>query len=260
MARWQVISMWKNKPQGQVWRVRDEDGRRGFFKFARVDQWPFSGPLVANEWMAHILAQQLGLPTADLETASVAHDGREYFGVVSLLHTGDRLSSWRSLPDGHKLQAEAYVCQSGHLVSTMVFDTWLTNIDRGSGKNIILFPSRESNCLQWYLIDHAYALYGSPNKWTHPPGHAYWQEIWRFYHVPRGWVRLAHRELLVHMANRIARLPNADLAHMIRHAPDPTFTPQLRSETLDMILRRQNRLVGMIDRWIAYAGEKESRI
>ncbi|WP_019122737.1 hypothetical protein [Brevibacillus massiliensis] len=76
--RWTLKTAWKAKRQGAVWIVEDQDGRRGYFKFATKRQWFFSGPMIANEFIAAALARKLGFPVASLEIADVrGPDGKK---------------------------------------------------------------------------------------------------------------------------------------------------------------------------------------
>jgi hypothetical protein len=68
---WKLEKEWKDKRQGQVWIVRESGGRRGFFKFAREEQYYYAGTLIANEVITAALARRLGFPAARLEEAVI---------------------------------------------------------------------------------------------------------------------------------------------------------------------------------------------
>ncbi len=255
---WRIVEQWKCKPQGQVWKVRSKDGQAGFFKFAYSNQWYYAGPLVGNEWLAKHMANAVGLASAQVEVAHIRHQDAELFGIVSLPHEGARLLDWSTLPGLARLRATERIHKMSRLVGTIAFDTWMTNIDRGSGHNIILYKEADG-LYHWYLIDHAYALYGSPRKWDmHGADTVHWSQIWRFYHIPRGWRRLATRSALFDMAERIRRVPRSYIQDAIAAVPDPSYSDRVKREVLRMVLYRQRQLPHMLDRWLNFQGRKES--
>ncbi len=257
-ATWKIIEKWKEKPQGQVWRVEDGHGRKGFFKFAYATQWYDAGPIAGNEWIAKKFADKLGLPAADVELASVVDQGKTLPGIVSLPKTGVTLTNWSRLPDSVKHHMEDHVCHADLLTGTIVFDAWLTNIDRASGKNIILYDG-QAVCLEWYLIDHGYALYGCPRKWAdHDLGSPYWNDVWRFYHVPRGFLRMATRGSIYRMVDRIQALKDDEIRSIIKSVPDPLYDKQLQVKTISLLLDRKQNLYNIMNSWLSYTGEKES--
>ena len=255
---WSITEQWKCKPQGQVWRVADKNGRTGFFKFAFRRQWYYAGPLVGNEWIARRLATEAGLSSAQVEVAHIRHGGAELFGIVSLPRQGARLLDWSCLSDAERIRAADSVHQMNRLVGTIAFDSWLTNIDRGSGRNVILYKDGDER-YRWYLIDHAYALYGSPRKWEmHGATTQHWLDIWRFYHIPRGWQKLATRGVLWEMAERIRRVPRSYIQDVIASVPDPSYSDRIKRDVSRMLLYRKSALPHMLDRWMQFRGRKES--
>lgn len=255
---WEIVERWKNKLQGQVWKVTNQNGREGYFKFAFDNQWYYSGPIAGNEWIAKRLADELKLPCAPLEPATVRYNDMDLRGIVSLPMARKRLFDWRTADDGIRLHPLERVRGAGRLVSTVAFDAWLANIDRGSGRNIILYEDDDGRC-RWYLIDHAHALLGSPRKWnSHKPDDRYWRQIWRFYHLPRGWQRHATRSVLMDMSDRIRKVPQSLLHDLVAHVPDQKYTDAMKKDVYLMLLYRRKHLPNMLDAWLRYRGRKES--
>ena len=256
---WKIVECWKNKLQGQVWKVRDASGRTGYFKFARPDQWFYSGPLVGNEWLAKRLADELRLNAAPVEPVHIHFEGADLYGIVSLPAAASH-TCWRALPERVRRHAQSRVHRMRRLLGVIAFDAWLTNIDRGSGSNIILYKDSGS-LYRWYLIDHAYALYGSPRKWSRfDPMHRHWQQIWQFCHVPRGFSQLADRESLLDMARRIGDLSPSYLRDAVAAVPDPGYTDRIKRDVYGTLLYRRTRLANMLDRWLRFDGSKESAV
>lgn len=254
---WTVTEQWKCKPQGQVWKVRDENGRTGFFKFAFSNQWYYAGPIVGNEWLARRLAAESGLASAQVEVTRIRHRDIDLLGIVSLPREGVRLLDWNGLSDRERRGATGRIHRMNRLIGTIAFDAWLTNIDRGSGRNIILYKGMDG-LYRWYLIDHAYALYGSPRKWNmHGPITGHWSQIWRFYHIPQGWQRLATRSALFDMAERIRRVPRSYIHDAIAAVPDPAYSDRIKRQVSQMLLYRRRELPHMLDRWLQFRGRKE---
>ncbi|PWI57165.1 HipA family kinase [Sulfoacidibacillus thermotolerans] len=258
-ASWKLIDKWKNKPQGQVWRVRDARGRSGFFKFAYPEQWYNAGPLVGNEWIATALAEKLHLPCASVEITELTDGPHCLHGIVSLPRQGVHLFSWNRAPEQIRTNPPHYLRDFDHLLDVIAFDVWLTNIDRGSGKNIILY--RDHAMYNWYLIDHAYCAYGcdrkwQPAKWTE----LYWKQVWQFYHIPRGWLQFIKPERLLRAAQKIAALPERSIAELIATVPDPLYSQSIKDQVTTMLLTRKQELGEILTTWIHYQGTKESRV
>ncbi len=259
-THWTIVDKWKEKPQGQVWRVQDQNGRKGFFKFAYPRQWYDAGPIVGNEWIAKQLTDLISVPSARVELAHVEDADETLRGIVSLPLESTSLHSWRTLPDEVQRDPQNTVRNLTHLVcATIAFDVWVTNIDRASGKNIILYQASDG-MYDWYLIDHGYALYGCDRKWSGKHWRSsHWQQIWQFYHVPRGWTQFAKRPNLMAMAARIQAIPEERLARMVRSAPDSNYTPAIKESVIAMLCHRKRRLPAMLDAWLDYDGNKEYR-
>lgn len=260
MSEWILVDKWKNKPQGQVWRVRGPGGRLGYFKFARSRQWPDAGPIVGNEWLTRKLALKVGLPCARLERATLHDEGKELHGIVSLPRDDACLTAWCDLPERARHSPHTHIARCDRMAQTVAFDIWVTNIDRGSGQNVILYPGA-GGLYQWYLIDHGYALYGCDRKWReHPPESRYWQQAWRFYHIPRGWKQIATRQLLMNMAARIRAIKSTDLARLVANVPDPEYSPAIKRTVTELLVSRQQSLTTLLDKWLAYPGNKEYQL
>lgn len=260
MTQWTLVDKWKNKPQGQVWRVKSESGELAYFKFAYPEQWYDAGPITGNEWLTRQLAKRVGLPCARVQRATLIDGGKTLRGIVSLPRVHRGLTSWAALPDNVKRRAEAHVNKVDLLAGTVAFDSWLTNIDRGSGHNVILFPALNGK-YNWYLIDHGYCLYGCPRKWKdHHQQDAYWRQVWKFYHIPQGWQRLANKRRLMLMVARIRAIPEAEIRKLVNSVPDPLYSSEIRRDTIDLLITRQRQLERILDTWLRYSGKKESSL
>jgi len=260
--RWQLVEAWKQKRQGQVWVVEEQGGKRGYFKFASKRQWYFSGPMIANEYVAAALAKRLALPVADLEMAVVAGpDGREQRGIVSVAALADEVLTWHDAPLHVKEHPEEFVRNPSLLAATVVFDAWIANIDRAAGKNLILYRDHPEDLYDWYLIDHGHCLYGSPRKWKRGAWNApIWQQLWRYYHVPKGLLRLqSSLKQLERMIVKIEGLTAGDIEAALNSVPRGELREQERQFMKRLLLHRQQHLRSMLARWIAYKGIKEYR-
>lgn len=245
---WQPVQPVSDKPQGRVWLVR-RDGpggeRWGFFKYAGPEHRYFAGPMVANEWLAAQLLRRLGLPAAEVVPARV--DGME--GVVSLARVPlARARRWRDLPLRVRRRHLRTFVRPSRLYGMVVFDVWTTNIDRGSGKNIVVYRRPGERRYRFYLIDHALALHGSYHKWRHygPWPGPRWRHPWRAYTVPRGlrptWRRLAP------WVRRVQALPAEELRALVRAVPPRHLAPEEAEFVERLLLVRQRELAEIIAR------------
>lgn len=260
--RWSLKQTWKEKRQGQVWIVENPFGRRGYFKFARKDQWYFSGPMIANEFIAAALAKKLGFPVSRLEHATViGPDGKEQKGIVSLATEALEVITWNNADNRVRSNPELYVHHPELLRALVVFDAWIANIDRATGKNLILYRNGADEKYGWYLIDHGHTLYGSPRKWARGAWNKpIWQQIWRFYNTPKGLLRLQSSwKTMKPMVKKIESLTSSDIDKAIGQVPDGYLRSRERRFIKRLLLTRQKQLRSMIKRWLAYKGRKEYR-
>jgi hypothetical protein len=252
---------WKAKRQGAVWIVEDQDGRRGYFKFATKRQWFFSGPMIANEFIAAALARKLGFPVASLEIADVrGPDGKKSKGIVSKAKKAAEVIRWKDAAPEVKRHPEKYVNRTGLLSQLVVFDAWIANIDRSTGKNLILYREHSGEKYNWYLIDHGLALYGSPNKWRYYGkwNSPTWRRLWRHYHVPKGLLQLqSSAQRLEPMIAKIESLSRSEIDAAIRCAPKGFLREKERQFIRRLLRYRQRRLRKIIHRWLAFRGTKE---
>jgi hypothetical protein len=258
--RWKLIKAWKSKRQGQVWIVKNKEGIRGYFKFTTRKQWFFSGPMIANEWIAANLAHRLGFPTAELRTAAVrGPDGVIRRGIVSVEVPAREVTTWRQADENVQYAPEEYLNYIEILCCLVVFDAWIANIDRALGKNLILYRNHPDEKYSWYLIDHGHALYGSPRKWKRGAWNSLlWQQLWRFYHVPKGLLRIQSSfSALEPMIEKIESLQPSDIDAALNSVPRRYLQLKERLFIKRLLLHRQKRIRKIIQNWLAYKGTKE---
>lgn len=255
---WHIVDTWKNKPQGQVWRVKESGGKVGFFKFAYKEQWYDAGPIVGNEWIAAAFAKRIGIDVADLDVVNIPYGNALLSGIVSIQKDYAPIMSWRSLDASVTQHPYQSIEDADKLFGVVAFDAWVTNLDRGSGKNILFYRKTNEHRWHFYLIDHGYALYGCERKWAlHSPIDAYWHRIWDFYHVPKGWQAFATKRVLQQATESIRSLDEHVIRHIVNDVPDPLYTKAMQKDTIAMLLYRQKNLAHMLDKWLRYRGDKE---
>lgn len=259
--RWKLKQTWKAKRQGQVWIVQNPSGRIGYFKFAKKKQWYFSGPMIANEYIAAALARRLGFPVAKLKRATVKGPaGKPQKGIVSVAADAKEVITWNEADQAVRSNPDKYVKRADLLRFLIVLDAWIANIDRSSGKNLVLHRNGSGEKYSWYLIDHGHTLYGSPRKWTRGSWNSpIWRKIWRFYHTPQGLLRLQSSwKSLKPMVLKIEKLNVSYINKALKQVPPGSLRQKERRFIRRLLLTRKKQLRSMIKRWIAYKGIKES--
>ncbi|TCP59216.1 hypothetical protein EV586_101432 [Tumebacillus sp. BK434] len=257
---WILERPWKEKRQGQVWVVRDERNTRGYFKFATKEQWYYSGPMIANEIIAAALAKRLGFPVGKLEMATVwGPGGIPQEGIVSVQAEADEVITWREAAAEVKTAPEQHIEQFDLLAQMVVFDAWIANIDRAKGKNLVLYRNTPGERYHWYLIDHGHTLFGSPRKWKRGAWNApLWEQLWRFYNVPQGLLAAqSDNERLEPMIQKIEKLRMWEIDAALRAVPRGHLQMRDRQFIKRLLLYRQKRIRTIIERWLAYEGQKE---
>ncbi|MCL6517285.1 hypothetical protein [Alicyclobacillus sp.] len=262
MARWHYQRALSEKPQGQVWLVRSEHGRTGYFKFVHEDQWPYAGPFIANEFITAALARRLGFPVAALEVADVAGpDGIWQHGIVSIAATSPEVLPWADAPPEVRRRPEAWLRNVERLCQLVVFDAWTVNVDRATDRNLILHRDHGDSRYDWYLIDHSLCLLGAPYKWASRDWRdPYWMNLWKYHHVPEGLLRLqSDWRALRPMVERIQQLSRSVVDEAIATAPAGSLPPDQARQTRNLLLYRQRHLERIIRLWLAHPGVKEYR-
>lgn len=261
MAAWTVDRVWKQKPQGDVWIVHNEVGQRGYFKVPGLNKY-YGGTMIANELISALLAKKLGFPVADISVARLrGPDGLERTGIVSLQRNAKEMTTWRDASKRVKANLRQYVWDVQKLREMVVFDAWILNTDRASGKNLILHRDNELDKYYWYLIDHGNTLYGSPYRWRRASWQsAHWYYLWKYYLVPQGLLKeQSNYALLKPMIEQIQSLSGATINDMVQKVPLQYLSDYERRVITEILLRRQARLHYIIDRWLKYTGKKSSQ-
>lgn len=260
MPEWIKVKEFSAKPQGYVWLVSRREGsntRYGYFKFALKENRFYSGPMEANELIAAALARHLGLPVADLEPAEI--DGRR--GIVSVVQEADELRMWKDMPAEFHGDLKAHLANFPQLVKAMVFDIWTCNIDRSSGKNIIVYRDRQGDPYRFYLIDHGHALHGSYYKWSRGRyDQPYWDDIWRHYHLPDGLNQaISGYSQLRPYIEAIQKIDRRLIIDAVASVPRGFLNPPEAALIRRILFRRQKRLAWMIKRWIRHRSRIKQR-
>lgn len=257
---WTLKKAWKAKRQGQVWIVENGKGQKGYFKFATKEQWYYSGPMVANEYIAASLAKRLGFPVAALEVATVyGPDGERQKGIVSRVVEAKEVVTWKKAGAQVHAFPEKHVDQLDLLRQLVVFDAWIANIDRANGKNLILYRNEPNEKYRWYLIDHGHSLYGSPRKWKRGNwNQPIWSKLWMYYHVPKGLLRLqSSMDKLEPMIRAIESLKESGIDDAIRSVPKGYLGAEEQAFIKRLLLDRQKKLRSIMGDWLKYDGIKE---
>lgn len=258
--RWNLVKAWKNKRQGIVWVVENDKGQKGYFKYTTSKHWFYSGTMIANEFIAAALARRLGFPMAQLEyTSVVGPNGKKQKGIVSVVEDAKEVITWYEAPASVWKEPEKYVEQVDLLSQMVVFDAWITNIDRAPGKNLILYRNESWENYKWYLIDHGHTLYGSPRKWKRGQWNSsLWQKLWRFYNVPRGLLRLQSSIANIEpMIKKIETMSNREIAMAIKEAPSETIKKQEKEFIKQLLITRKKQIRNIMHKWLDYKGTRE---
>lgn len=260
---WKCIKEVSYKLQGNVWRVKDNHGRQGYFKFSTEDQWYYAGTLIANELIAANLAKKLGFPVAEYEvTTVIGPNGEEVKGIVSIEVSAREVITWNKVSEDIVHFPDKYVNQMDLLSTLIVFDAWIVNVDRATGKNLILYRNDTNEKYNWYLIDHANCLFGSPYKWERASWDSvYWEKIWKFGHVPKGFLSFqSNYEKLSSMIEKIELLTEEDIEDCVTGIPKGVIELSTQNFIKQLLLNRKFKLRKMILAWIKYSGIKEYKL
>lgn len=258
---WKLVKVWMKKPQGDVWVVRSSTGKRHFFKTTERKNPYYAGTMVANEFIAAALANKLGFPVGRLVLAKVkGPDGVWRKGIISKEVGAREVITWNSAKAAVKRTPEKYIKNLQKLKALVVFDAWIVNIDRGKGNNIILYRNHPKAKYDWYLIDHANTLYGSRYKWKRRGvwNRTFWQKLWKYYHVPKGMLRLQSSPQSINpMIRKIASLTAQDIDKAIGRVPRSHLKKRSARFIRKLLITRQRQLPAILRRWRAYKGRKE---
>ncbi|MBM7589437.1 HipA family kinase [Brevibacillus fulvus] len=254
MSEWNCQKVWRKRPHSHVWLVENQEGERGYFKFATQRQWFHAGPMIVNEFVAAYLAKHLGFPVADMEPATImSPTGKIRHGFVSVRANAERVVRWDKAHPKVRRSPERYVNHLDLLRQLVVFDAWILNTDR-AGRNLILYRDHDSSKYNWYLIDHGHSLYGPAKRWKqYPWNHPHWRRARRFFYYSGGYPRLTvTKSDLEPMIAKIEQLDSSVIDEALDTVPEEYLSPSIRSFIRDLLLYRQKRIRHMMLRWLRY--------
>ena len=248
---WSIVELVSEKAQGRVWRVRrptPQGWQWGYFKYAGPEHRYYAGPMVANEWLAAAILRRLRLPAARVVPARIG----ELEGIVSVAPEAETVRQWRELEPKERARHLRLFRRPSGLYGMIVFDIWTTNIDRGRGKNLIVYRRPGERKYRYRLIDHALALHGSYYKWDHygPWRGRSWQRPWRVYHAPEGLKPTARR--LRPWVRRIQALPASWLERLVRSVPRRFLSRREAAFITRLLIVRQRQLHRLVRRWLRH--------
>lgn len=234
---------------GMTWLVKslDRRPREGYFRRSAVNRGSRNSPLLACEYVAYRLAQELELPVAETRFAEV--DGQ--FGIVSLKHTKRPLMDWQQFVARHS-NPFSRIVQPQRLLKVFVFDIWILNIDRNS-RNVILYPAGKRDLFDFYVIDHGLTLLGSLAwkrlRWDDE----YWSDVQGYNNRYIKGLRtyaVRHQETLREYARQIQSLDNSKISRIVRELPNDLLAGRQRRVLRQLLIGRKRSLLGMVDMWI----------
>lgn len=248
---WFLVDVVTSKDQNDVWLLGRCQGRPryGYFKWCGPQHAAHSGPFVANELIAARLADALGVPRAEVSAFEFA--GRA--GVLSLPREPGPLYMWRDVPAFIRADIRRFFQEPERFGDCFVFDVWICNIDRSSGKNVIVHPGRARDKYAFYAIDHGHALYGPETKWARGDfRNPYWLDVRRHFHIPAEVERFIRGEprVLDRARERVARFGDAEIAAAVAQAT-PHLTAAQAEWTFELLRFRRERLDELLERWLA---------
>lgn len=253
-SEWTFIEEYSEKKQGYVWKVKrdvDEEVEYGYFKFIRKHNIPFSGPMVANEMIATLLGEKVGLPMHQLEYATInGNDG--VVSVVKRLPPDQKLLRWDHLPKDVYQNIANQFKKPKNLIRLFVFDVWTCNTDRGTDKNLIVYRYDNESKYRFYVIDHNHALLDAEHKWKNRPyTDEYWDHIHRYYRCPTGveTLVLQNRKYVKKCIRRIQSIPAEEIKEIVWEIPKKYISKKERKLVYKLLLHRQEKLSRMIDHW-----------
>lgn len=116
---------------------------------------------LANEWVAYCLARYLGLPVPFSQIVEIPLEFSEGIPELTYLPEARYQFATEYIPgcqDAHEVPLVEKITNHGQLAGIIVFDYWLTNLDR-TRKNVLLKKQAEG-AYQLGIIDHA-EIFGS---------------------------------------------------------------------------------------------------
>jgi hypothetical protein len=249
---WTFLRKIKEVMYGTVWLVRDSYGDIGYFKFSSKTNWFYSGPLIATEMIAASLASKLGFIVPPLEIVTVTGpNGVKQEGIVSRRAIAKEVLTWSKAPSHVKENPDKYIRGANLLRQLVVFDTWIANLDRGLGMNLILARDQPKEKFHWYLIDHGNCLFGSARKWKR----GNWRsEIWLnpaiYCNVSPALLVSSYRNLKP-MITYIESLGEECIDSALESVPQKYLSKKVRRFTKKLLIYRQKRIRNIIGNWLA---------
>lgn len=168
--------------------------------------------------------------------------------------------TWQEASAEVKENPKDHIEQYDMLRVLVVFDAWIANIDRASGKNLVLYRNAPVEKYKWYLIDHGHTLYGSPRKWKQWKWNApIWDKLWVYYHVPQGLLKIQNsRRVLEPMIRKIESFPTSKIDAALKAVPNGHLRKKERKFIKRLLVYRKRKLRTIMMNWLRYKGQKEN--
>jgi glycogen(starch) synthase len=257
---WQRVRAYSAKKQGYVWVVQREmvDGsvQKGYFKFTLPHNQLYSGPMIANERVAALLAHRLGLPVHQTELAELEGN----LGIISIV-APDACGTWANLPEPAFRDVHRFIEDPRTLVRLFVFDVWTCNTDRGTNQNLVLVKRKNADKYSFYLIDHNHALLDGPIKWKkHPPLDDYWRRVPLYYKPLKGTQRLIleHPEWVDETVEAIRQITDEEIVEIVESVSPVFLTQKETADMIGLLIGRRDRLDDLIRVWRRWASEHKA--
>lgn len=232
------------------------DGRQYIVKFKNN---PVQGTrALVNEYVAGRLAQLLGLPVPPFK---IVHIGKPFFKENPVLfryrfRPGHQFAS-QFIPNClNKIDKESLpklnIVNRKHFAGIIVFDQWVSNIDRRN-RNILLRPTSRGHDYQLYMIDqgHSFSYF---DYWTHkrecrwtPAALRFLPQKLKLNAFYRWCKRQSRQEDFARYLDKIQQLSNKQIRQVIASIPKDWNVSRVEREALyDYLIRAKKMLPDLI--------------
>lgn len=229
------------------------DGRKYIVKFKNNAQGTRA---LVNEYVAGRLARLLNLPVPPFQIVYIPQTFVRANPILSQYNfapgyqfASEFMHNCTLNPDKRRLPVRANIINGGQLAGIMVFDQWVSNIDRKI-RNVLFKKTSRQGRYKIYMIDHGHSFsYHSfrniPNcNWTphtlrYLPQklkpNAFYQWCLNQLHSP---------DELLRFVNRIEQLPDQQIYKVISSIPKDWNVSQVEKKSLYAYLIKAKKMLG----------------
>lgn len=238
---WSVVEQKASRNSAK--KIRNSAGIEGFFKTPPLH-------VLANEVLAYIFADNLGLPCAKVKFAKLFQENNiSQVGVISFRVSGFEPIDWEIVPSDIRGNPKKFIMNGQDLAKIGVFDVWSYNMDRGSTANLVISRKEEwSRKYGVYMIDHEESFYGLPDTFSRNENDNVWYNVNSFIRINEIKQSIKFSDIEEFITD-IESLNDDQIRNCINIIPDEYYSAEKKDIVFNLLSKRRGHIRKIMEDW-----------